>query len=238
MINDSSVLKSILKDSLVRPEENGRGEIVPLSETKKQRLNKLWSHLVVFEENQKLKIVFRGDKKARLEEKLFKKYEELKPGKLFDRLFYVGEKSKSYFQYNVLDEREQKAINSKKERSYLLDINDDSDYTFDFIFKKIQEIFSPNNIQSPNIRNAVKEFKENNENFYSFFCTESNKKLFIELTKKLLAHKLDKELKIIIYIFYTLLEKKILDHYLFLCQQVKTKNKLKNLPRQRRKTVE
>ena len=33
MINGSSVLKSILKDSLVRPEENGMGEIVPLSDS-------------------------------------------------------------------------------------------------------------------------------------------------------------------------------------------------------------
>ncbi len=47
MSNDSSVLKSILKDSLVRPEENGMGGIVPLSETEKQILNKLWSNLVV-----------------------------------------------------------------------------------------------------------------------------------------------------------------------------------------------
>ncbi len=185
MINDSSLLKSILKESLVRPEENGMGEIVPLSETEKQILNKLWSNLVVFEENQKLKIVFRGDKKARLEKKLFQESEELEPGKIFDRLFYFGEKSKHYFKYNVLAEREQKAINSQKERSYLLDINDDSDYTFDFIFKKIQEIFSSNNIQSSNIRNAVKEFKENNEKFYSFFCTESNKNLFMEMIKKI-----------------------------------------------------
>ncbi len=128
----------------------------------------MWDQLIpAYEENQ-FRIVFRGEKKKNLQEKLFRHFEDSPPGKMYNRLFYFGEKAKHYFKYNT--------NNQGQKPNYLQHIRDTSDTTYIFIFDQINKIFTGSYESSKGNSKAISKFRDSEEKLSNINC---NKRCFI-----------------------------------------------------------
>lgn len=191
---DSSALKTLLDRSLVRPDEYDDKGIAQLSEEKRKQLQVVWDKLIpAYEENQ-FRIVFRGENKKNLEKKLFRPDEDYHPGKMYNRLFYFGEKAKHYFKYNT--------DNQGQKPNYLQHIRDTSDTTYIFIFDQINKIFTGFYEFSQGNRQAISKFKESEPKFSNFFFSTNKKERFIEIINEKVTDQIKKE--------------KLRDYYLYL----------------------
>ncbi len=69
-----------------------------LSESEARMFKDLCQLFEAAKTSNKIAIVYRGEQKSSLKKKLFHKREKYDAHKFFDRLFYVGEKAKGYFE--------------------------------------------------------------------------------------------------------------------------------------------
>lgn len=191
---DSSALTTILERSLVRPYEDGDIGTAQLSEKEREQLQVLWDKLIPAYKKNQFRIVFRGEKKRNLEKKLFRQSGDYHPGKMYNRLFYFGEKAKHYFNYNT--------NNQGQNLNYLQHIRDTSDTTYIFIFDQINKIFTGYYEFSQGNSQAISNFRESEAKFSNFFCSTNNKERFIEIINEKVTDQVDKE--------------KLRDHYLYL----------------------
>ncbi|MBX3054086.1 MAG: hypothetical protein KF753_21620 [Caldilineaceae bacterium] len=169
----SDILRTYIQKPLVRPDEFSDNGVKPLSGEEQQTVNQLWDILALAFDERQFTIVFRGEKKEKLRAKLFDAQDYFQLGKMFTRLFYFGEKAKYYFEQNK---------NTLGENDYLKYINDISNETFEFVFKKIHLIVSlsaENLTQKKQI--VVKKFLDNegHHEFVTFFQSRENSPCFI-----------------------------------------------------------
>lgn len=192
---DSSALKTLLDRSLVRPDEYGDIGTAQLSKEERQQLQVLWDNLIPAYEKNQFRIVFRGENKKNLKGKLFRQYDNYSHEKMYNKLFYFGEKAKCYFKQS-LDNQQQKP-------DYLQHICDTSDTTYNFIFDQINKILTGYYDFRKGNQEAICRFKESEVEFSKFFCLTTNKDVFIKLIDDKLIEQHSKE-KLRDYYFYLL----------------------------------
>ena len=125
-----------------------------------------------FQDNKdKIQILYRGEKKTTLENKLRESYGNYK---FFEHLFFVGEKAKFFFN---------ETSSSVENREYLQSISDVSDETFKFIFNKLYHIFASEEVVKENKQRQLNQFKTNEFSFVQFFSDLTNINEFLD-TKK------------------------------------------------------
>lgn len=161
-------LESLLGDRLTRPDENDRQDISDLSEKEQNRFKEIVQTILNVANQERCTVVFRGEKKNRLCQKL-NPDGTFNQSKTINRLFYFGEKAKSYHRSNQP---------KLKGRKYLKHIGDASEETFKFIFDKFSKIFKDhlrgNFSKNPKPQKRLNTFKSSNRKFFDFFIEPSN----------------------------------------------------------------
>ena len=155
------------------------GEIYTISEkTNKFRLlneNELITINTIcqsFQDNKdKIQILYRGESKITLEDKLKESYGSYK---FFEYLFFIGDKAKFFF-------KETKS--SKENREYLQSIADVSDETFKFIFNNLHYIFASKEVAEGTKQRELNKFKTNEFSFVQFFSDPTNENKFLDAKK-------------------------------------------------------
>ena len=155
------------------------GEIYTISEktNKFRSLNK--NELItinticqLFQDNKdKIQILYRGESKTTLEDKLKKSYGNYK---FFERLFFMGDKAKFFFK---------ETSSSIENRKYLQSISDVDDETFKFIFKSLHYIFTSEDIVRESKQRELNQFKTDEFRFVQFFSDLTNVNKFLDAKK-------------------------------------------------------
>jgi hypothetical protein len=125
-----------------------------------------------FQDNKdKIQILYRGENKITLEDKLRESYDSYK---LFEKLFFVGEKAKFFFK---------ETSSSVENREHLKSISDVDDATFKFIFKSLHHIFTSEDIERESKQRELNQFKANEFSFIQFFSDLTNINIFLDAKK-------------------------------------------------------
>lgn len=123
---------------------------------------------------------------------------------MYNRLFYFGEKAKTYFNYNT--------DNQGPKPNYLQHIRDTSDTTYIFIFDQINKIVTGFYDFSRGNREAISKFKESEPKFSNFFSSTNNEERFIEIINEKVTDPIKKE--------------KLRDYYLYLLHRFGSRQQL------------
>jgi hypothetical protein len=130
----------------------------------------IFSHFIdllkSYEDQKKVTIVYRGEKKESLKNKFKKEYGTRK---FFNDLFIIGEKAKVYYQ-----QKANKAIRSND----LTSISDVSDKVFRDIFDEYHKIFTQRQKFSASRTRKIDEFKEKHCVFVNYFKNSINSQSF------------------------------------------------------------
>lgn len=118
-----------------------------------------------------IQILYRGESKIVLEEKLKERYDNYK---FFEHLFFVGDKAKFFFK---------ETSSSIENREYLKSISDVDDETFKFIFKSLHYIFTSEDIVRESKQRELNQFKTNEFSFVQFFSDLTNVIKFLDAKK-------------------------------------------------------
>jgi hypothetical protein len=125
-----------------------------------------------FQDNKdKIQILYRGESKITLEDKLKESYGSYK---FFEHLFFVGEKAKFFFK---------ETSSSIENREHLKSISDVDDATFKFIFKSLHYIFTSEDIVRESKQRELNQFKTNEFSFVQFFSDLTNVIKFLDAKK-------------------------------------------------------
>ncbi len=155
-----------------------------LSNQRTKIFNSFIEHLIDVYKEGNIVFIYRGDKK--LHKKLFSSNEDFSMSKLYERLFFIGNKAKHFFE----DSRD---INN---RGCLTNINDRSDETFGFIFDRIANVLS-----DPKLDSRIHQ--SCSTRFLQYFQDKNNYEEFVKSINSC-ANSKDKRLKLRDYYLYFL----------------------------------
>jgi len=165
------------KAKMMRPDDNSEQGIRLLSADEYKVFNQLSQLIETAQTNNKVTIVYRGERKSTLKKKLFQNGEAYEVKKFLNRLFYVGDKAKSFFKQSE---------SQLKSRRYLRSVNDISNETFEFIFCRIHLMITQNSlVVTHKKQEAVKQFKQRHPEFAEFFGKKNNTKKFVNKVRSL-----------------------------------------------------
>ena len=137
------------------------------SEISEEYKERVLSFFKILKKDSGARLIFRGDDIEKM--KNLYGVKNVLDSKFNQTLFMIGNKGRNY----------QKKFNEKiKKDGKKFLINEISDKIFEYIFKKFKRIFKNN-------KGEIKEFKEKNKEFVSFFSDNKNKNIFIKEVGKL-----------------------------------------------------
>lgn len=160
-----SSISDILKfriSSIIKLKENFCESEAEISESENEIIFSLMQNIISPERQNEYKLLYRGENKERMKSKLFNNSSDFTESKLFERLFYFGDKAKSYFSY-------------KRNRNYLKTISDINSSSFEYIFEELSKIFNDYKDTA-----TITDFKYDNKEFYDFFTEADNINLFVD----------------------------------------------------------
>ena len=147
-------------------------ELTQLSEQESIVFCKLVEVSNLAQKEDQISLLYRGEKKKSLADKLRKVYGKYD---FFKHLFYVGEKAKCYFN---------QAKNKPEEQDFLISISDVNEKTFKFIFGELNYVLTQKHLENFHRATALKKFKDSNPNFLQFFSQTENEEIFLEKIKR------------------------------------------------------
>lgn len=134
-----------------------------ISKEKKCLFNSFENHLIDLCKEGNLIFIYRGESLRSLKKKLFSNYEEFSNSRLHERLFIVGDKAKCFFMSSIKD---------SNNRGWLTNINDHSPETFSFMFERIANVISIQNLKS-RVQQSC------SSRFLSYFGDSNNRSQFV-----------------------------------------------------------
>lgn len=180
---DDTSLTELAQRCLVRPnEETGT---TPLDTDESQRFRNFIQLVSEACKSKKVITVHRGERIGRLKEKLLSDSNSINgssstPGRLWLRLFFFGDKAKHYFRESSKD---------VDGRDHLKRIDDNSDATFEYIFRQISKLVDirklPEAGPSKAEQDQIRRFLEKNERLVNYFSQECNLPSFLEVAATL-----------------------------------------------------
>jgi hypothetical protein len=177
-----NTLESILNENLVVPVKNKSSFKKIKKESDEWNLIKnLCDELIKSEKAEHVKIVFRGENKDSLKNKLSSDED----GQFFNKLFLFGDKAKYFFSPECFEkyrssDRQKNQLFEQSSRDYLLNINDSSDKTFQFIFNQLKKIFTTSYHSGGDNHKVISKFSNQNPEFCEFFRCQENPNNFLE----------------------------------------------------------
>jgi hypothetical protein len=157
---------------IMRPNDSADQDVRELSSSEQEIYHKVCSLIDTAESKGKVLFVYRGERKSKLKKKLFLNLDEYSVRKFHDRLFYVGDKAKNFFETSKL---------KLENREYLKSINDISRGTFNFIFKQLHKFITTEPSEKDvKILKYLERLKQDQPAFIEFFSKESNSCKFVE----------------------------------------------------------
>ena len=149
----------------------GDSDLRSLSSCEMETFKNLCNHLNLSQSSKKVQIVYRGESKENLSNKLNEQYGTQK---FFEYLFVIGEKAKYFWS---------QTRTSLENLNYLKSIEDTDNETFKFIFNEFNSILVRGNSNIfENRARRLDEFKETQPDFISFFSNVRNLKKFLKKT--------------------------------------------------------
>jgi len=150
----------------------GDSDLRSLSSCEMETFKNLCNHLNLSQSSKKVQIVYRGESKENLSNKLNEQYGTQK---FFEYLFVIGEKAKYFWS---------QTRTSLENLNYLKSIEDTDNETFKFIFNEFNSILVRGNSNIfENRARRLDEFKETQPDFISFFSNVRNLKKFLKKNK-------------------------------------------------------
>lgn len=158
-----------------------------ISANQKRCFNSFENHLIDVYKEGNLTFVYRGESLRSLRKKLFLNHKEYTRSRLYERLFIVGDKARYFFMDKA----------NSNDRGWLTSINDRSVATFEFIFGRIANVLSIQNLE-PRIQQSC------SSRFLNYFYDNSNCKRFIDTIETTTQNREQDRLKLRDYYLYFL----------------------------------